>query len=223
VEYDYRGPHGVVEEAGYRPVRWWGAAVLYSHPEPRLWGLAVAPMDWPMHRLFQAPGGVGVTPREGLTLEGVMAVREPGRLEVVGAASVERLAGGALRARPVEGRLHPWGLLDPYTPRPGSVHPWLTLLSALAARLRPARILLIAAYTRPHSRIVLRDLPPQPAVAVDICGPGGPLTSAWAGAPGWLRVACVEAPGLPGLPGAGLSRGALERALGEVEGLLGPR
>ncbi len=200
-----------MEAEGYRlAASVWGA-LLYAHPKPRLPGMVVAPLDWPMHRLFQLGPRVGVTPWEGLTLEAPLAVREPARLEAVGAAVVGR-RGGMLEASPAGGELDPWGLLDAHTPR-GFEPPGLALASA-ALRLRPRMILLVPVYTRPHSARALLDVAPGAAAVLAACAPGGsPVAAGWARLPGWARLFCVDYEGSPGLPLARPARGALERAL----------
>ena len=211
-------PLDFVESHGYRLEWSFGAALVYAL-EGGGWGLVVASYDWPLHRLYPAPWGVGVTPRPGLRLGGVMAVREPGRLAVVGEAAAAPRPGGAFEALPAGGRLDEWGLLDPYPPEAPPARP--VLEAALQAR--PRLLVLLPAHTRPHSALALNRLSPQPAVILDACREGEPLAArAWGMAPRWLRLACLEAEDAPGLPAVEPAEdpGEVAERLGEL--LRGP-
>jgi len=208
-------PLSHVESRGYGRAGGYGGLLRYTRTGGS--GLAVAPYDWPLHRVFPGHRGLMATPWPGLRLAGILKAREPGRLEVTGKARVEEVGGGVYVVEVVDGSVDEWGLLDPY-PTPPTLH---ILEAALEAG--PHTLILLAAYTRPHSAAMLRHIPPQPAAIVDACVGGRPMAwRAWKLAPGWIPRVCIDSQGPEDLPGAEAMAGAVEGAIEKLGGILKP-
>lgn len=209
-------PLSAVESRGYEPAGGYGGLLRYARPGGS--GLVVAPYDWPMHRVFPGHRGLMAAPWPGLMASGILKAREPRRLEVTGRARLERLGGGVYVVEVVEGSVDEWGLLDPY-PEPPTAH----ILEA-SLKAGPHMLVLLAAYTRPHSASMLRHIPPQPAAIVDVCIGGKPMAwRAWRLAPEWIPRVCLEARDPGGLPGAQVQPGVVEEAVEKLGALLSPR
>jgi hypothetical protein len=211
-----RSPLSLVESRGYKQAGGYGGLLRYARAGGS--GLAIAPYDWPMHRVFPGHRGLMATPRRGLRVTGILKAREPRRLEVTGVARLRRLGGGVYVVEVLEGSVDEWGLLDPYPEPP--------ITNALEAALEaePHMLILLAAYTRPHSAASLRYIPPQPAAIVDVCLEGRPLAwRAWSLAPEWIPRVCIDSQGPEDLPGAEARAGAVEEALEKLREILKPR